>query len=419
MADSDMAALEKTVRKDGEKRVREELAALEPHLDVAHLPYEEVVKRVTTARHSAGTTGKIKPVATPVGPSADSSMTELLSMMMAMQQASERREQVQQERAERQFAAEERRHAEQMKAAKQADGREFQLKRAGELLKGVLFKMPKESPDIPTYFASVDRLFSINSIADDCKVALLTPYLSDAARNLVSTLPSEDVDTYEHFKAALLREFRLTPDKYKYYFDSAGRRPEESFVQFVTRLNTMIKQYLNSREVNNDYETLIELLLADKLKLHMTSNILSRVRNTEGLTWLRPKKLAELADVYEGDSQFFAQSNRKYQGKGGGAAHPTGNSLETANNPAGKGSIKCFNCSNFGHKAAACTVKCQKLAEPANPSKSETSTPRICSYCNKRGHTADYCFSNPNRIKRSNRVIFRPQYDNTENNVST
>jgi hypothetical protein len=258
----------------------------------------------------------------------------------------------------------------------------------------------------------------MNNIADDCKVALLTPYLSDAARNLVSTLLPEDVNTHEHFKAALLREFRLTSDKYRHYFDSAKRKPEESFIQFVTRLHIMIEQYLDSREIKEDYETLIELILADKLKLHMSSNIVLRVRNTEGLAWLRPKKLAELADVYEGDSQFFAQSHKKFQDKGSGAARTTVSSLETANNSVGKSSMKCFNCSNFGHKAAACPVKFQNAAELVNFPKSENSTPRMCTYCNKRGHTAEYCFSNPNQIKRSNRVISGTQRDNTENNAS-
>jgi len=92
-------------------------------------------------------------------------------------------------------------------------------------------------------------------------------------------------------------EFKLTPREYKARFDNATKRTDETYIYFVARLRNALRYYLRSRKCV-DFETLCDLLIADKLKSCLQPGPLSYVLSLEGDEWFAAKRIAELADTF-------------------------------------------------------------------------------------------------------------------------
>jgi len=97
------------------------------------------------------------------------------------------------------------------------------IKKFGDIMKNVLPKMPVEDVELPLYLESVEAMFDLYRVPDDLKCALLMPFLSEKAKKLIRRLPANQMDTYVKLKAALLREFRLTPQQYRAQFVKAEK----------------------------------------------------------------------------------------------------------------------------------------------------------------------------------------------------
>src|SRR5260221_9512262 len=123
----------------------------------------------------------------------------------------------------------------------------MKLKRGADVLKGCLYKMSDDTLEIPIFFENADRHFESNNIEDNLRLPLINPYLSDKARRLITRLAKEETDTYEKLKKALMKEFKLTPLKYKDMFDRALKEKNESYFQFATRLTVIWRYYMDSR----------------------------------------------------------------------------------------------------------------------------------------------------------------------------
>src|SRR5260221_7067683 len=112
--------------------------------------------------------------------------------------------------------AAERRHRETLEDnEKRANSRDMKMKRGADILRGCMYRMGDDVLEMPIFFENADRHFESNGIEDDLRLALISPYLSEKARRLLTRLSRDETDTYDKVKKALLTEFRLTPQKYR------------------------------------------------------------------------------------------------------------------------------------------------------------------------------------------------------------
>ena len=65
-------------------------------------------------------------------------------------------------------------------------------------MKPLLYIMPEDPNDLTLYFENVEKLFALNSVSDDLKVQLMTPYLTDTARRALLGLSADELCSYEH-----------------------------------------------------------------------------------------------------------------------------------------------------------------------------------------------------------------------------
>ncbi|KAL1470877.1 hypothetical protein MTO96_040229 [Rhipicephalus appendiculatus] len=141
-------------------------------------------------------------------------------------------------------------------------------------LKAVLAPMPTNEPMIPAWFKNVDALFAALSIPEEI------PFLNDKMRTFVANQSEAGVMPYSDLKSRVLKELRMTPSEYRRMFLEIKREADESWSQVTARLETMFTYYLRSREVQS-FESLQELLIADRLKQLMPSDLRSLVTQQE------------------------------------------------------------------------------------------------------------------------------------------
>jgi len=66
----------------------------------------------------------------------------------------------------------------------------------GEALKHSLPKMGLDPIDFPSYFASVENLFSLYEVPHQLQSKLLIPMLNERSKSLLAKLPKERLDKY-------------------------------------------------------------------------------------------------------------------------------------------------------------------------------------------------------------------------------
>jgi len=157
----------------------------------------------------------------------------------------------------------------------------LQTKRFGEMMRHVLPKMPLKSAELPQFFETVEKLYAMYEVPAEVQAKLLIPLFTVQTKSLVNQMSIDDMSKYDELKKFLLTEYKLTPRKYKVRFETAFKNAGKTYTLFAARLRNLLSYYLKSRLVE-DYETLIELLISDRLKGSLTQGLLNYILTQEG-----------------------------------------------------------------------------------------------------------------------------------------
>ena len=111
---------------------------------------------------------------------------------------------------------------------------------------------------------------------------LLLPYFSEKTKSSLLRLEQSKQDLYDEVKEFLLNEFKLTPVQFEDRFERAVRKSDETYTMFCSRLKNVLIYCFRSRHVNDNYETLFSLLLADRMKTVLPEICLDHVLMAEG-----------------------------------------------------------------------------------------------------------------------------------------
>src|SRR3954468_1224099 len=177
--------------------------------------------------------------------------------------------------------------------------RDSRLKRATDNLKGRLSEQPEDLKTMINFFKAFESSFTAYNIDEDLKVSILIPYLNNRSKQLVLAL--ETGTTFEQVKIAILAEYNFSPRMYRSAFLDAFRSLGESAVQFVTRITNSLELYLDSRDINKDYNKLLELIISDRFRDTLDEETRHYVADHEHDGWMLPKRMAQLIDAYQSE----------------------------------------------------------------------------------------------------------------------
>ena len=134
----------------------------------------------------------------------------------------------------------------------------------GEALKHSLPRMGHDPSEFPSYFASVENLFSLSEVTSQLQSKLLIPMLYERSKSLLAKLPKERLDQYIKVRDYLLREFKLTAEQYRDKFRTAIKSPEETYTLFGSRVKNLFLYYLDRKVTTKDQ--VVDLLVSDRIK---------------------------------------------------------------------------------------------------------------------------------------------------------
>ena len=236
------------------------------------------------------------------------------------EEQAERQLRFQEEQAERQLRLQEQRL--ELDRQKHALERERQCSLAarvkfyGDALKFSTVRMTDEPGDLPHFFTSLENVFDMYEVPHDLRAKLTIPLLTSKAKTLLSRLPVDKLAKYTEVRDFLLCEFHLTSEQYRDRFLTTERKSDETFTLFCSRLRSLFRYYLDSRNVGDNFDKLVSLMVADRLKTEMSASCLKHILAIETAgEWLGCDKLADAADTYM-HSHFADGEPRMLAGRG-------------------------------------------------------------------------------------------------------
>ena len=234
--------------------------------------------------------------------------------------------------------------------------------------------------DITCYLATFERMATAAKKPKAEWPRLLEPYLTGKAQKAFYALHEEDKGVYSKIVDIILRHYQLTPDAYRLKFRTASKKPDETFEEFVTRLELYFQRWLKPSDesgTSEDVKRMMELLLTDQF--------LTSVRNENLRTKLREKKLstvqavARYADEYVLNRKMEESLNNPYKSSQTSHSRPletrtptspkTDENFYNARLQFQKGNTQtshhaqkrhgtfetiCYRCHQLGHRVADC-----------------------------------------------------------------
>src|SRR6218665_3011076 len=167
------------------------------------------------------------------------------------------------------------------------------MKKIGDAMKHVLPRMPNDMMEVPLYFETVENAFRSLEVDRRHWVKLLLPLTTQRARTVINRVALADRDNYNTVKEHLQKEFKLTPK-----FMDAKKTAEETYTMFTARLKNLLNYYVKSRQVNDEYVKLFDLLISDKLKETLPPGPLQFVLSNEGAECFQSSMIPDLADIH-------------------------------------------------------------------------------------------------------------------------
>ncbi|GBO43594.1 hypothetical protein AVEN_19104-1 [Araneus ventricosus] len=174
-----------------------------------------------------------------------------------------------------------------------------------KLIKGVeILTIPvlRKTESWNLFFDSLERPYKHKKVPEEFQAEILLKLLGDKASNVLVYIKEEDLKDYAKVKALILKEFEPTPQACLENFRKAKRNSGETHIQFVSRLTSTWEYYCKLRKVE-DYESLKELIISDKLFQALDNDTASHICLKQGEKWLRPQELAKECDIYFGAKQ--------------------------------------------------------------------------------------------------------------------
>jgi len=153
-------------------------------------------------------------------------------------------------------------------------GSEDRDRRESAVIKGELFgdaihnsaiKMGHDPIELVSFLRNCEQLFDVYDVPASLQAILIRSLLNEKARDYVAKLDPEISGNYQRLKAALLSEFKLSPNLYLERFNACVKTADDTYVTYASKLTGLLDYYLESRKITA-LDELKNLLVCDKIK---------------------------------------------------------------------------------------------------------------------------------------------------------
>jgi len=158
------------------------------------------------------------------------------------------------------------------------------LKRYGEALALVLVSQTEEITELPSYFLGVEMQFDKLNIPEKFLARLVYKYLSPKSRTLCARSEPEVRDDCVKMRDAIFKEYGLSAKCFLEKFNKVKKGASDTYILYCSKLEGLLNQYLDAREIGKKYDDLVALLMSDRIKAELPEHCLKHVLSIESAT---------------------------------------------------------------------------------------------------------------------------------------
>ena len=251
-----------------------------------------------------------------------------------------------------------------------------------DVSKHVRFVPPFQETEVDKYFLHFEKVASSLAWPKGVWTLLLQSALLGKAREAYSALSVDQSSEYETVKTAVLRAYELVPEAYRQKFRNSKKGESQTYVEFARTKETLFDRWCTSKEVQNDFGRLRQLVLMEEFKNCLPSEI---------KTYLDEQKVDSLhqAAVRADD---YALTHKSF-----------GKTPLRSNNP-----VDSDNSNRSGNPAGVGKTGNRGSSLPAGPT---------CYYCRRKGHVMSECRALQKKNEKSKPDLIVSQPGNKNNNT--
>ena len=253
-------------------------------------------------------------------------------------------------------------------------------KRFTDALRGLVGEFPTDPAAVPGYFEYLENQFISYEVDEDVKPKILQASLGAKARSLMGRMTLKQLNDYKLLKEALLHEFRISPVLLRERFLSLEKNFDDTYSRLASELHVALTYYIKSRGIDNDFDRLVSLLVADRLKELMPQSCVDFVLTQERSSWLDHEELSRVADNFmasrDNDCEPIKYSSQRVSNPRDKAVDISKGSIPATNANNKERDIRlglCFKCHEKGHSMKFCP------SQKPSPAPIKTSRVGCCS----------------------------------------
>ena len=124
--------------------------------------------------------------------------------------------------------------------------------------------------DVESFLKTFERTERLMEVPEARWSVDLGPCLTGQALDAYAKMPLEDVHSYQRVKAAILREYHRSPEKYRVAFRSAEPQQGETHYAFIQRLKTLSQRWLGPELIPGG---VLKKIVAEQFLAAIPSNV--------------------------------------------------------------------------------------------------------------------------------------------------
>ena len=238
-----------------------------------------------------------------------------------------------------------------------------------------------QETELDKYISHFEKVASSLAWPKEVWTLLLQSVLLGKARKAYSALSVDQSSDYEMVKSAVLKAYELVPEVYRQKFRNSKKSDSQTYVEFARTKENLFDRWCTSKEVQNDFGRLRQLMLMEEFKNCLSSEIKTYLdeQNMDSL-----HQAAVCADDYALTYQSFGKTPLR-----------------------GKDPVDSDNTSNCSSNPAS--------AGKANSHAGSLPTGPTCYYCRRKGHVMSEChvLQKKNEKLKSDLLVSQPGNKNS------
>ena len=125
---------------------------------------------------------------------------------------------------------------------------------------------PFQEKDVDQYFLHFEKLAKSLKWPKDIGVCCSEVYLLARLEKFYSQLSVVQASDYDNVKELIWKGYELVPEAYRQRFRNCQKESNQTYLEFARKKEQLFDLWCNSKNVNQNYENLRELMLIEEFK---------------------------------------------------------------------------------------------------------------------------------------------------------